>query len=100
MPLREKSKSRVADGVASGRRDVGSGVFGAIDVTHRHRVVSRPGIVHTDRKTEVIARLRRRMRAIDSDCCEGPLVPNAGDAVGSRSMNIDCGAAKKQYAQQ
>src|SRR5207248_11071127 len=33
MPLGEKSKSRVADGVASGRRDVASGVFGAIDIT-------------------------------------------------------------------
>src|SRR5678815_5576457 len=82
MPLDEHSKSGVADGVAPGRCDIGGSVFAAIDVTHGHRVVSRPSIVHAYRETEVIPRLCRRMRTVDSDGRNGPFVPNTGGAIG------------------
>src|SRR5438093_1527934 len=96
MPLEQHSKSSVADGVAPGCRDVWSRVFGAIDETDGQRVVSRPGVVHADRETKVIARLRRWMRTIDSNSPDGSFIPNAGDAVGSCSVGVDTGAAKEQ----
>src|SRR2546423_14840587 len=97
MPLQEHSESCVTDGVASGRRDIWSGMFAAINVAHGHRIVSRPGIVHADREAEVIACLRRRMGPIDSDGADGALIPNAGDAIGSRRLDIDAGSANKQW---
>src|SRR6185295_17365182 len=57
-------------------------MLAAIDVTHGHGVVSRPGIIHADRKTEVIARLCRRMRRVYPDGGERSFIPDTRDAVG------------------
>ena len=89
----DHAKDGVADRFAAGRRNVGGGVFGAIDVTHRHRVVSRPGVIHADGETEVIARLRGRMRRVDADGRERTFVPDASDAVGSRGAEVGAGSA-------
>ena len=85
----EDSISRVADGFAPRRRYFLNSVFAAINVTHRAvHVVSRPGVVHADGKTEEVARLGRRMGRVSPDGRERSFIPNAGDTGGSRGMEV------------
>src|SRR6266404_96384 len=98
MTLLKDPISGVADRFLTGCRDVGGGMFTAIEVTHGSiRIVSRPGIPHADGEAEKIARLCWRMRCIDADCGQSSFIPHASDAVGSRSANIDTASAEKQH---
>src|SRR5437773_10565413 len=89
MALLKQPPGSVTDRFTPCSRDVRGGVLAAVNVANSAiGVIRRPGVIHADRETEIIARLRRRMRAVLPDRRQGPFIPNARHAVGGSAEDI------------